>query len=359
MRTSLALAAYISAVLAQAPSLTDLIGSQPDLSTLGTALSSFPDLVAVLGSLSNITILAPTNSAFEALLAGDASLESTALSSNNTDAIQALLAYHVLNGTYVSSDFSETPAFAHTLLTPSGQSDSLTNVTGGQNVGLQLIGGNATIVSGELKGSNVVEADIQAANGVVVHKIDSVLTIPRNASTTLTAQSDVEVTSILSALTTANLVGTIDTIADLTIFVPNDAAFAAIASTLANASVEAITSILTYHAVAGAVVFSSDITNTTVKTVNGAELTLAVGTDGNAYIDNAKVVLPNIILSNGVAHIIDSVLNPESETPTPGNGTSTSAPVPSPTMSEFPGAAVKVQGAMGAAVVGFAVAMML
>jgi uncharacterized surface protein with fasciclin (FAS1) repeats len=102
------------------------------------------------------------------------------------------------------------------------------------------------------------------------------------------------------------LVSTVDTIEDLTIFVPNDAAFVAAASAFEGASIETLTSVLTYHAVAGAVVFSSDIANGTVKTVQGNELTLSVGTDGTVYVDNAKVVLPNIILSNGVAHIIDT-----------------------------------------------------
>jgi uncharacterized surface protein with fasciclin (FAS1) repeats len=130
--------------------------------------------------------------------------------------------------------------------------------------------------------------------------------VPRNASTTLSSGSDSQFTAILGALTAASLVETIDTIADLTIFVPNNAAFVAAASAFANASIETLTSVLTYHAVAGAVVFSSDVTNTTVKTVNGNDLTLSVGADGTVYIDNAKVVLPNIPLSNGVAHIIDT-----------------------------------------------------
>lgn len=321
MKTSFALAACVSAVLAQAPSLTDLIASQSDLSVLGTALGSEPDLVKALSGLSNITILAPVDSAFEALLASTNSTEAAAISQKDAQAVAAILSYHVLNGTFVSSDFKDTPAFAHTLLT-SSEGTFGTNVTGGQNVGLVLDGSNATILSGELQSAGVVQAvsphqyphlpltnlpqDIQAANGVTVHKIDSVLTVPKNASTTLSAATGIQVSAILKALTDTNLVSTVETTPDLTIFVPNDAAFAAIASTLANASVEDVTSILTYHAVAGAVVFSSDITNSTVKTLNGAELTLSVGENGSVSINNAKVVVPNVILSNGVAHIIDA-----------------------------------------------------
>lgn len=110
----------------------------------------------------------------------------------------------------------------------------------------------------------------------------------------------------VGALTATKLVDTVESIADLTVFIPNDEAFISAASAFANASVETLTSVLTYHAVAGAVVFASDVTNTTVPTVNGNDLTLSIGTDGTVYVDNAKVVLPNIILSNGVAHIIDT-----------------------------------------------------
>jgi uncharacterized surface protein with fasciclin (FAS1) repeats len=177
MRTSLALAAFVSAVLAQAPSLTDLIASQPDLSTLGTALGSLPDLVKALSGLSNITILAPTNSAFELLLAQESTPESEAISSSDAQGIAAILAYHVLNGTYVSTDFSETPAFVNSLFMPSLEGSIRTNVTDGQNVGLMLKGENATILSAGMP-ANVIEA----VSGPTVTTPSSELTTPGHPS---------------------------------------------------------------------------------------------------------------------------------------------------------------------------------
>lgn len=158
MKTSLALASYITAVLAQTPSLTDLLASQSDLSNLGAALGSVPDLAKTLAGLSDITILAPTDNAFAALLSKGASPEGDAVKSNDTQAIAAILAYHVLNGTYVSSDFKDTPAFVHSLFTPSFEGSLRTNVTGGQNVGLVLDGKNANILSGGLSSAIVTEA---------------------------------------------------------------------------------------------------------------------------------------------------------------------------------------------------------
>lgn len=141
---------------------------------------------------------------------------------------------------------------------------------------------------------------------MTVHKIDEVLIIPALLSGTLSRLPQVGVSAAIGALTATDLVQTVDTIADLTIFVPNNEAFTGAASAFANASIETLTNVLTYHAVAGAVVFASDVTNTTVATVNGNDITLSVGTDGTVYVDNAKVIFPNIILSNGVAHIIDT-----------------------------------------------------
>jgi len=306
--TALTFAACMSAVLAQTPSLSELIASQSDLSTLGEALGLVPDLAELVSGLKDITILAPTNAAFEALLAQRPNTANTAITEKNTEAVAALLAYHVLNGTYASTDFSEVPTYRHSLFTQSltvGGS-ALTNVTDGQNIGLVLNDKNATLLSGDLQSANVVEADITAIPGITIHKIDEVLTLPASLSATLSRIPDVGLSAALGALTATELVETVDTIEDLTIFVPNDAAFVAAASAFGNASIETLTSVLTYHAVAGAVVFAGDISNGTVKTVNGEEITLSVGTDGTVYVDNAKVILPNIILSNGVAHIIDT-----------------------------------------------------
>lgn len=148
--------------------------------------------------------------------------------------------------------------------------------------------------------------DIQAIPGITIHKIDEVLIIPLNLSAILSRLPQVGLSAALGALTTTELVETVYTVKDLTIFVPNNDAFVAAASAFANASVETLVSVLTYHAVAGADILDSDIANITVDTINGNKLTSSVGIEGTVYVDNAKVVLPNIIPRNGVAHIIDT-----------------------------------------------------
>lgn len=119
----------------------------------------------------------------------------------------------------------------------------------------------------------------------------------------------------------ADLVKTVDETKDLTVFVPSNDAFAAIASIAANASVETIATVLKYHVIAGSVLYSTDLKNTTVKTLGGGSITVTVA-NGSVFVNQAKVIIPNVLVANGVVHVIDSVLNPGNTTVAPGtNGT--------------------------------------
>ncbi len=138
-------------------------------------------------------------------------------------------------------------------------------------------------------------------NGGVIHIIDTVLTIPASDSATAVAAG---LTSLASALTTANLVSTVNGLKDVTIFAPSNAAFGAIGSALGNISISQLTSILTYHVVVGTVGYSTLLSNTTLKTVNGANVTITVE-DGSVFVNSAKVIIPNVLVSNGVVHVID------------------------------------------------------
>ncbi|KPI37347.1 uncharacterized protein AB675_10289 [Cyphellophora attinorum] len=271
---------------------------QSDLTQLFAALQLFPDVVSTLRSASNITIFAPTDTAFAAL-GSDAP---------TGDALAAVLNYHVVQGQYPASTIPTMPTYVQTLLTPElSQTDTaLTNVTGGQYVGVVNNGTGVQLLSGNLAVSNVVEADIIQGGSISIHKIDRVLTLPENLAITLSEVAGAS--TIVDAAIVADLSETLTTVEDLTIFVPNDAAFEAIGSVLATANLETLQSVLQYHAITGAVFFAEDVTNTTSPSLAG-NLTLSV-IDGAVFVNEAKVIIPNIILSNGVAHVIDSVLNP-------------------------------------------------
>ncbi|KAI9893336.1 MAG: hypothetical protein M1814_000466 [Vezdaea aestivalis] len=318
MRTSnlyslLGLASLASAQSANVTGLTALLAATPQLSNLTTFVTQFPALAAQLSNATNITILAPSNAAFAKLLAGGGA---SALA--DTTLVQSLLSYHVLAGTYRAAAITNSSAFVPTLLT----NPRYANVTGGQRVEVKKVGSTVEIISGLKSVSNVTTAD-QNFTGGVVHIIDTVLTPPLNVSSTAVAFN---LTAAAGALTSARLVNTVDTARDLTIFVPNNAAFQRIGSALPNLTVEQITSILTYHVVNGTVGYSSTLRdNAKLTTLNGGQLTVRIQ-NGSVFVNSAKVVVADVLVANGVVHVIDNVLNPGNATATPNPSVSTQVP---------------------------------
>ncbi|EME80775.1 uncharacterized protein MYCFIDRAFT_57949 [Pseudocercospora fijiensis CIRAD86] len=303
-------ALLLSSVLASAQQdLVSTLNSQSDLKTIAAVFPKLPRVQEFIDGAYNVTMLLPTDSAIAAVPAD--SWEGKIFSAMDINGIAAILSLHVINGVYKSTDFQTTPKFVHSLLTDEEpvNDKAVAYVTGGQNVGLVLNGSTATCLSGYLSTSKVVQADIQATHGITIHKVDSVLRLPLNVSATGT---NLGLTAAVAALNSTGLTNTADTTPDLTIFIPNNAAFAAIESTIAKATTDQVAGILAYHASAGKVLFSPDLSNATVPSLApGLNLTVTVLPDGTVLVDNAKVVVPNVILENGVAHVIDSVLMPK------------------------------------------------
>ena len=120
--------------------------------------------------------------------------------------------------------------------------------------------------------------------------------------------------TLVAAVTAAGLAETLQGTGPFTVFAPTDAAFAKLpAGTVEGllADKEKLTSILTYHVVSGKVL-AGDIVKAngaTPTTVNGLPLDIVVR-DGKVFVNGAQVVTADIVASNGVIHVIDSVLLP-------------------------------------------------
>jgi uncharacterized surface protein with fasciclin (FAS1) repeats len=120
--------------------------------------------------------------------------------------------------------------------------------------------------------------------------------------------------TLAAALTAAGLVDTLKGSGPFTVFAPTDAAFAALPAgtvdTLLKPENKAkLAAILTYHVVAGKVMTADVVKLKEAKTVNGAMVAVKVD-GGNVMINNAKVTTGDIEASNGVIHVIDTVLLP-------------------------------------------------
>jgi uncharacterized surface protein with fasciclin (FAS1) repeats len=119
-------------------------------------------------------------------------------------------------------------------------------------------------------------------------------------------------TTLVAAVEAAGLVETLSGEGPFTVFAPTDEAFAALPEGTVEgllADTEALTAVLTYHVVPGAVMSGDLSDGMTAATVNGADI--EVGIDmGTVTINDATVTTADIETSNGVIHVIDSVILP-------------------------------------------------
>lgn len=121
-------------------------------------------------------------------------------------------------------------------------------------------------------------------------------------------------TTLVTAVTEAGLVETLSGEGPFTVFAPTDEAFAKVpAETLQAllADKEELTKVLTYHVVPGKVMAADVVELTSATTVQGQDITIEVTPEGKVMVNDAEVVITDIEASNGVIHVIDSVILPE------------------------------------------------
>lgn len=129
-----------------------------------------------------------------------------------------------------------------------------------------------------------------------------------------TAVSAGQFSTLVAAVKAASLVETLKGDGPFTVFAPTDEAFAKVdadtlSSLLKPENKEKLQKILTYHVVPGRVTAADVVKLKEAETVEGSKIDIQVK-DGNVMIDNATVVKTDIMTSNGVIHIIDSVIMP-------------------------------------------------
>ncbi|MDO8860503.1 fasciclin domain-containing protein [Haliea sp. E1-2-M8] len=120
--------------------------------------------------------------------------------------------------------------------------------------------------------------------------------------------------TLVAAVQAAGLADVLSGKGPFTVFAPTNAAFAklpagTVESLLEPANKQKLVDILTYHVVAGKVYAKDVVELTEATTVNGANVSITV-TDAGVQIDNATVVTTDIEASNGIIHVIDTVILP-------------------------------------------------
>lgn len=121
--------------------------------------------------------------------------------------------------------------------------------------------------------------------------------------------------TLAKALTAAGLVDTLKGSGPFTVFAPTDAAFAKLpAGTVENLlkpeNLDQLKKVLTYHVVSGKVMAADVVKLSKATTVAGEVLPISAG-EGKVMVGSAQVTQTDIVCSNGVIHVIDSVLLPQ------------------------------------------------
>ena len=257
--------------------------------TLAAALQA-GGLVEALQGKGPFTVFAPTDEAFAKLPKGTVE---TLLKPENKSLLVDILKYHVVSGKVTARDVVK-----------------LTSADALNGQRLPILVEEGTV---EVAGATVVKADVMASNGVI-HVIDTVM-MPASKSLVGVAADAGSFRTLLAAAKAAGLAETLDKQGPFTIFAPTDEAFAklpegTVESLLLPENKDKLAAILKYHVVSGRVFADQVVRADSVKTLQGGSLTIRTGND-KVMVGKAQVVAADIQASNGVVHVIDSVLLPE------------------------------------------------
>jgi len=281
----------IDAVLLPPPpptnTILDIIVNSPVHTTLETAVNA-AGLADDLSGTGPFTVFAPTDAAFSAL---PATLIAQLLA-DPTGQLAQILLYHVVAAEAPSSSLSN------------GQ---IITTLQGEDVTVTI---NAEGVF--INDAQVTTVDIMADNGIV-HVIDAVLSPPPPPTNTIL---DIIVNSpdhntLELAVNAAGLADDLSGTGPFTVFAPTDAAFSAlppalITELLADPTGQ-LAQILLYHVVAGEAPSSSLSNGQTVTTLQGDDVTVSI-TNGSVFINDAQVIVADIMADNGIVHVINAVL---------------------------------------------------
>tara|TARA_R110002095_G_scaffold187757_1_gene164987 strand:+ start:2827 stop:4008 length:1182 start_codon:yes stop_codon:yes gene_type:complete len=295
LKTSVALATLLA--VSYSTTLTHAAEKQ-DIVETAVAAGSFKTLAAALGAADLVealkgegpfTVFAPTDAAFKKLPSGTVE---TLLKPENKDQLIAILTYHVVPGNVAAKD--------------------VVKLKGAKT----LNGQRADILTQDDKvmvdGATVEAVDIQCSNGII-HVIDSVI-LPSDKNIVVTASEAEKFKTLLTAAQAAGLAEVLADKGPFTVFAPTDEAFAklpegTVSSLLKPENKEKLAEILKYHVVAGRVYSEDVLAAGNARTLQGKKVKISAS-KGDAQVNGARLIATDIDASNGVIHVIDSVLLP-------------------------------------------------
>ncbi len=273
--------------------IVDVAAADGRFTTLVAAVQA-AGLAETLSGGGPFTVFAPTDEAFAKLPAG--TLDEL-LKPENKQQLTDILLYHVVPAKVLAADVVNLSE-AETAL--------------GAKAAVKVEGGKVFINDAE-----VLITDVEASNGVI-HVIDTVLLPPAEEQAmdiVDLAAADGRFTTLVAAVQAAGLVETLKGEGPFTVFAPTDEAFAKLpAGTLDELlkpeNKQPLTDILLYHVLPGKVMAADVSDGLIAESALGTSLFFKVDM-GNAYVNEAMIILTDIEASNGVIHVIDTVILPK------------------------------------------------
>ncbi|WP_339653098.1 fasciclin domain-containing protein [uncultured Salegentibacter sp.] len=286
--------------------ITDFVAENDDYSSLQAALE-VTGLDATLDGSANYTVFAPNNAAFNSFLSANGF---SSLDEVPTDVLTEILLNHVQEGEITSGALS------------TGYIESMaTGMASDSPLSLYINTEDGVMINGV---STVTTADVEVDNGVI-HAVNAVIGLP-DVTTFATADPNFDI--LVQALTADESFTFVETLmmtdapAPFTVFAPTNAAFANVLAELELAGLgdipaDLLSSILTYHVVAGSNVRAGDLSDgMMVETLETGSFTINLGDNVTITDENgrtATIIATNIQANNGVIHALDTVLLPEND----------------------------------------------
>lgn len=295
------IAAFALAVTIVAPSMAADESAQKNIVETAVAAGSFQTLVAAVqaadlaGALAGkgpFTVFAPTDDAFAKL---PKEVIQSLLKPENKQQLAGILTYHVVKGHVLAAQVVDLPG-AVTL--------------NGQRVDIQVKKDKVMV-----DGATVVKTDIKCSNGVI-HVIDKVI-LPADKTIPETAEAAGKFGTLLAAANAAGLAEALSGKGPFTVFAPTDEAFAklpkgTVESLLKPENKSKLAAILKYHVVPGRVYSTQALDAGKAKTLQGGTVVISAN-EKKATVNDATLVATDLDASNGVIHVIDSVLLPKAD----------------------------------------------
>jgi len=293
-------------IIIETNTIADFVGKNADYSSLNAALEA-ADLKIVLNGNTKYTVFAPNNAAFSTFLTANGFAD---LSEVPVDLLTQILLNHVQAGVIKAADFSTGYI-----------SSSAIGEASEENLSMYINTEDGVRINGV---SSVITANIEVDNGVI-HAVNSVIGLP---DITTFALADPDFGILVSALTAddsfdfVSILQTQESPAPFTVFAPTNQAFADFLTEfdfadLAAIPVDVLGSVLSYHVVTEANVRSEDIEDgMMIPTFEGGEFTINTGTGVTITDENDRVstvIATDVQATNGVIHVIDTVLFPNLE----------------------------------------------